>query len=146
MERKVIEQKITLLKAETKAHFGIMTAQHMIEHLVLTVKLSYGRIKLPEFEPTEKQLMQKHALLYTEIDFPKGVFVPEIGQKLLDLRYPDLDTAKNELLNSIDAYNSHFAESLQDMTLHPRFGKLTHDEWERFHKKHFDHHLGQFGL
>jgi oxepin-CoA hydrolase/3-oxo-5,6-dehydrosuberyl-CoA semialdehyde dehydrogenase len=146
MERKVIEQRLTELKADTKAQFGIMTAQHMIEHLTLTVKLSYGRIKLAEFEPTEKQLAQKHALLYTEIDFPKGILAPEIGQKLLDLRYPDLDTSKNELLNSIDAYNSHFAESPKDMTLHPRFGRLTHDEWERFHKKHFTHHLGQFGL
>lgn len=146
MDRKIIKERIGHLTEDSLPLFGIMTAQHMIEHLILTVKLSYGRIKLPEFEPTVKQLSQKQALLFTDIGFPKGIIAPGIGENLLPLRYPDLDSAKIELLKSLEAYNAHFADFPNDLTFHPRFGKLNHDEWERFHRKHFDHHLGQFDL
>lgn len=146
MEKNTIETRIGKLNNDTPAYFGIMTAQHMIEHLTITVKLSYGRIKLPDFEPSEKQLAQKHALLNTPVDFPKGILAPGIGDNLLALRYPDLETAKTELLKSIDGYNNHFDEYPEAMTIHPRFGKLSHEEWERFHRKHFMHHFKQFGI
>lgn len=146
MERKSIESRIAGLTKDTQSQFGIMTPQHMVEHLTLTVKISYGRIKLPDFEPTEKQLGQKQILIYSNIEFPKGIKASGIGEKLLDLRYENLEIAKTELLKSIDDYNHHFAEFKGDQTIHPRFGKLNHEEWERFHKKHFQHHLTQFGI
>lgn len=146
MERESIESRIEGLTKDALAKFGIMTPQHMVEHLTLTVKISYGRIKLPEFEPTEKQLAQKQALIYSDIEFPKGIKAPVIGERLLELRYQNLEIAKAELLKSIDSYNQHFAEFGDDQTIHPRFGKLNHDEWERFHRKHFQHHLSQFGI
>lgn len=146
MERESIETRIAGLTKDTLAKFGIMTPQHMVEHLTLTVKISYGRIKLPEFEPTEKQLAQKQALIYSDIEFPKGIKAPVIGERLLELRYQNLEIAKAELLKSIDSYNNHFTEFGDEQTIHPRFGKLTHDEWERFHSKHFQHHLSQFGI
>jgi hypothetical protein len=146
MERNIIELRILGLASNTPAKFGIMTPQHMVEHLTLTVKISYGRIKLPEFVPSEKQLAQKQILIYTEIEFPIGLKAPGIGDQLLDLRYQNLETAKTELLKSIDDYNLHFAEFHLDETIHPRFGKLNYEEWEKFHDKHFQHHLAQFGL
>lgn len=146
MDRNSIESRIANLTRESLANFGIMTPQHMVEHLTLTIKISYGRIKLPDFVPTEKQLAQKQALIYTDLEFPKGIKAPGIGGSLLDLRYPNLETAKSELIKSIDEYNNHFNEFKGDYTIHPRFGKLNHDEWERFHRKHFHHHLSQFGI
>lgn len=141
-----ITSRIENLTEKSERRFGIMSPQHMIEHLILTVKLSYGRIKLPDFEPNEKQLMQKQALIYSDIQFPVGVSAPGLGESLLDLRFPDLMTAKTELLKSINDYNSFFKENPDALTTHPRFGKLNYDEWQRFHKKHFEHHLGQFGI
>jgi oxepin-CoA hydrolase/3-oxo-5,6-dehydrosuberyl-CoA semialdehyde dehydrogenase len=146
MDKNSIELRIAPLTKDSVAKFGIMTPQHMLEHLALTVKISYGRIKIPDFEPTEKQLAQKQILIYSEIDFPKGIKAPGIGENLLDLRYADMETAKSELLKSIDQFNKHFNEFKDDLTIHPRFGKLNHGEWERFHRKHFHHHLGQFGI
>lgn len=146
MEWNTIEARIDGLMEDTPAQFGIMTPQHMIEHLIITVKLSYGRIKLPEFEPNEKQLAQKQFLIYTDMEFPKGIKAPLIGEKLLELKYTNLETAKSELLQSIDKYKTHYAEFPKDQTVHPRFGKLNYEEWELFHRKHFQHHLGQFGI
>ena len=90
-----IQSRLENLTEQSERKFGIMSPQHMVEHLILTVKLSYGRIKLPEFEPTEKQLQQKHALVYTDLEFPKGVKAPGLGENLLDLRFSDLKAAKS---------------------------------------------------
>ncbi|WP_111671269.1 DUF1569 domain-containing protein [Algoriphagus litoralis] len=141
-----IQPRLEKLTEQSERKFGIMSPQHMLEHLILTVKLSYGRIKIPDFEPTEKQLAQKQALLYSEIQFPIGVKAPGLGDKLLDLRFPDLSAAKAELLKSINEYLVFFENNPNEQTIHPRFGKLTFTEWELFHRKHFDHHLSQFGV
>lgn len=146
MEKEEIKSRLENLTEHSERAFGIMTPQHMIEHLILTIKLSYGRIKLPDFEPNEKQLMQKQALIYSDIQFPVGVRAPGLGENLLDLRFPSLKAAKTELLKSIDDYQFHFQLNPIDKTIHPRFGKLDYDEWERFHKKHIDHHFRQFGI
>lgn len=143
---KAVPVRLENLSENSVKGFGIMTPQHMVEHLILTVKLSYGRIKIPEFEPNEKQLSQKQALLYSEITFPKGVRAPGLGDQLLDLRFPNLETAKEELLKSLDDYASFFEENSTSKTMHPRFGRLNFEEWELFHEKHFNHHFEQFGI
>ncbi len=140
-----IQTRIEKLKVDSPAQFGIMTAQHMIEHLILTVKLSYGRVKIPDFEPNEKQLAQKQALIHSDILFPRGVKAPGLDQ-LMDLRFPNLESAKEELLKSIADYHATFGENEFLTTTHPRFGRLTFNEWDKFHTKHFEHHLGQFGI
>jgi hypothetical protein len=146
MENEVIVKRLETLKDNSPSEFGIMTPQHMVEHLILTIKLSYGRIKIPEFEPSEKQLLQKQTLLYSEITFPRGVKIPALGDQLLPLHFPDLPSAKLELSKSLNEYRSYFEANPKAKTTHPRFGKLSHDEWDRFHKKHIDHHFEQFGI
>ena len=145
MTKETLLQRIQHLSVTTEAQFGILTPQHMVEHLILTVKMSAGRIPIPEFVPNERQLAQKKALLFTDLPFPKGIKGPGLPDTLLDLRFPDLETAKAELIKSWDAYQLLFKENPTKQTLHPGFGLLNFDEWERFHAKHNDHHLSQFG-
>lgn len=145
MNKETLSQRLQGLNQDTVAKFGILTPQHMVEHLILTLKMSAGRIPIPEFVPTEKQLAQKQALLFTDITFPQGVKAPGLPDTLLDLRFPDLATAKAELIKSWDAYQLLFQENPMKQTPHPRFGLLNFAEWERFHAKHMDHHLSQFG-
>lgn len=146
MHQESIKSRIENLQPDTQPLFGIMTAQHMIEHLILTVKLSYGRIKIPDFEPNEKQLAQKQALIHSDILFPKGIKAPGLTDQLMELRFPNLQIAKEELLKSIADYQKTFEEDENLTTTHPRFGKLNYEEWEKFHAKHVEHHLGQFGI
>jgi oxepin-CoA hydrolase/3-oxo-5,6-dehydrosuberyl-CoA semialdehyde dehydrogenase len=146
MTRETLQERLALLTPAADARFGIMTAQHMLEHLILTLKLSSGRIPMEDFVPNEKQLAQKQALLYTDIPFPQGIKVPGIPDTLMELRFPDLATAKTALLASWDAYQALFQQEPCKTTIHPRFGPLNHDDWEKFHAKHMDHHLGQFGV
>ena len=145
MNKETLTQRLHELNLNTEAKFGILTPQHMVEHLILTLKMAAGRIPIPDFVPTEKQLAGKQALLFTDIPFPQGIKAPGLPDTLLDLRFPDLATAKAELIKSWDAYQQLFHENPTKQTLHPRFGLLNFEEWERFHAKHMDHHLSQFG-
>ena len=124
-----------------------MTPQHMLEHLTLTVKISYNRIKIPEFEPSEKQQFQKRALLDTTMEFPRGILAPNMKSgELLPLRNNNLEEAKEQLIESLTGYDAFFNSDPEATTVHPRFGKLNYSEWERFHPKHFKHHFEQFGI
>ena len=97
--------------------------------------------------PSEKQKFQKRALLDTDMVFPKGVVAPGLkAGALMPLRSVNLDEAKQQLLDSIIAYNTFFESSPDITTVHPRFGKLNYAEWERFHPKHFEHHFKQFDI
>ncbi len=144
MTQTEIEKILENLNENSTRLFGLMTPQHMLEHLIITFKLSSGRIKIPEFFPNEKQLGYKQLLLGTDMEFPKGIRAPGLPEDLLPLRFESLAIAKEKLLNAIEEFHSHFANNPIDLTLHPRFGKLNYDEWKIFHDKHITHHLGQF--
>lgn len=144
MNRFTLPERLTNLSAQSKPRFGILTPQHMVEHLILTLKMSIGKIPIAEFAPTEKQLAQKKALLFTDIPFPKGIKAPGLPDTLLPLRFENLEAAKEELLKSWDAYHLFFKERPDKQTPHPGFGSLHYEEWERFHTKHMHHHLSQF--
>ncbi len=146
MDSEKIKNRIKSLKEESKVHFGIMTPQHMIEHLTITMKMSSARIKLPDFEPNEKQLAQKDLLLNTSLDFPRGIRAPGSTGELPDLKMQNLEIAKEKFITSIEEFNSFFEDNPEAQTIHPRFGKLNYSEWLQFHPKHFAHHLGQFGI
>ena len=140
-----IKLKLALLQEDSKPLFGLMSPQHMVEHLIITFKLSVAKIKIADFEPTEKQLAQKEALLNTPMDFPKGIRAPGLPSTLMPLKYKNLEEAMNQLIQSMEEYEHFFSEKGKS-TLHPRFGKMTFEDWNKFHSKHIPHHLSQFNL
>ena len=141
-----INSRLESLKEDSQPIFGKMTAQHMIEHLILTIKISYGRIKIPHFEPSERQLKEKQNLLYTVMEFPEGIKAPGLPDELLPLRYANLNEAKKELIKSIEAFNELFTANPDLIFIHPRLGLLNQTEWRTFHEKHLTHHFKQFGI
>ncbi len=147
MEIIELQKKLSKLNEDTQGEFGIMSPQHMLEHLTITIKISYNRVKIPDFEPNEKQKAQKHALLETDMDFPIGVKAPGIpAGELMPLRNKNLEEAKEQFIQSIESYYSFFKSSPDELTVHPRFGKMSFSEWEKFHPKHIKHHFKQFGI
>ncbi len=139
-------QLISPLQDSNSPEFGKMSAQHMVEHLILTLKISYGRIKLPEFVPNEKNLKLKAIVMDDTFEFPKGVKAPGLGDKLMPLKYDNLEEAKAALAETIEKYHSYWQENPDAQNVHPRFGFLNKVEWDHFHERHFKHHLGQFRL
>lgn len=142
----IIIGPLKFLDKDQTPEFGIMTPQHMVEHLIITLKLSTGRISYPSFESSDKALAAKKKLLCTEAEMAKGIKYPGDDQKLSPLKYPTLEDAKNALIKAWDNFFLHFESNPDYSSVHPVFGAMDFDEWKLFHHKHIKHHFTQFGI
>jgi len=133
------------LNDEQTPLWGRMTPQHMVEHLIMTLQSSDGKIKVECVTPPEKLPASKRFLLSSR-PLPKLFINPVIGSDLLPLKFSGLDEARKMLKQEIEYYFKFFRENPNAKTTHVTFGKLNKDEWDNFHQKHFIHHLAQFGL
>ncbi len=138
-------QYIDKLNEDVKPLWGKMTPQHMVEHLILAVRTSNGKLKIECFNPPEKIPTLKRFLMSSR-PLPKEFMNPVIGPDLLPLEYKNLAEAINNLKSEISDYISYFENNPQAVLTNPTFGDLNRDEWIVFHNKHFTHHLQQFGL
>jgi len=133
------------LSESSKALWGKMTAQHMVEHLVQAVQMGNGKLKVECFNPPEKIPTLKRFLM-SERPLPKLFINPLIGPDLLPLKFTNLDDAKENLKKEVDDYELYFQKNPEVKPVNATFGELNKEEWDKFHKKHFTHHLSQFGL
>jgi len=132
------------LTPETKAEWGIMSPQHMIEHLIITWKISRGRINTPLI--SKDGLEERRAFLMSDKPYEKNIGVPALQGKLAKLRFPDLESAKEALLQEVKAFHEYYAVKPDIEHENLFFGKLNKDQWHQLHFKHSRHHFSQFGL
>ena len=138
-------KSLNTLKPDKKPSWGKMTSQHMIEHLTLALQMSNGKLNVkcisqPETLPPLKRFLMGDRPL------PKEYMNPYIGPDLLPLKFSDIYEARSELEKEIIDYEKFFITNLDTKTVHITFGELNKDEWDKFHLKHFTHHLEQFNL
>jgi hypothetical protein len=144
----LINNYLTLLNKLDLQHkplWGKMTPQHMVEHLILAVQMSNGKLKLECFNPPEKNPTLKRFLMSGR-PMPKLFVNPVIGEDLLPLEHSSLEEAIEKLKKEIDDYLLFFENNPSAKPVNVTFGELNNEEWDIFHKKHFTHHLSQFGL
>lgn len=138
------------LTESTKPVWGIMTPQHMVEHLIVAFQSSTGKIIFDRFiTPVDKLAITKR-FLNSSRPLPK-LFVNEvvsekIGEGLIPLINNDLSSAIRELKIEVEYFDEYFRRNPEAKPINATFGPLDHDEWIAFHNKHFTHHLTQFGL
>ncbi|MTI32824.1 DUF1569 domain-containing protein [Xanthovirga aplysinae] len=137
--------RLKVLTPESSPVWGIMTAQHMIEHLTHTLQLSNGKKTFPLKSPKEK-LPALMAFLLSDNDFPKGFKSPVLGSKLAVLHHKDLQSAIHSLKTELKDFIGYYKQNPDAKNMHPVFGLLNGKEWIIFHQKHFKHHLSQFDL
>ena len=132
------------LKPDTEPRFGLMTPQHMVEHLTLGVKTSVKRYGEPEGTPTDRQLgfkrfIEKGAIFEHRPNNKTKADLPE-------LKYKSLEEALQQIPVAVERFYNHF-EANQDFKAYSAFmGELGFEELELFHYMHFRYHLWQFGL
>lgn len=130
------------LKTEQKPSFGIMTPQHMVEHLIKTIRFSVKTYGTPPAEPTEKQLgFQK--FVYSDAPFRRG---NSADAKLEELRFANLEEAKEAFPMALDKFYQFFKENPEARPYNDFFGSMNQDALEHFHYKHLQHHFAQFSL
>lgn len=136
---------LTNVGAEPKALWGKMSFQHMIEHLIQSVRISNGKLTVA-CNTAEEKLPTLKRILMSERPLPKNFINPIIGEGLLPLEYSSIEKAISVLKVEIDDYKNLFSEEPESVFINPTFGFLNKEQWEVFHRKHFQHHLSQFGL
>lgn len=125
--------------------WGLMSAQHMVEHLAGAARLSAGHYQLPAPEPGA-QFDPTHARLLADAPFSRHIRNPLLPALPRPLRLPSLAAAAAELLLTMDGFFTYHAQHPAAAPVHPLFGPLSFAEWRVFHFKHFGHHFLQFGL
>jgi hypothetical protein len=126
--------------------WGRMTAQHMLEHLHLSLSMTRGIRILPHMAPWYLRPFYKWYILSSR-PFPKNVHLPGgKGQDLPALRFKSMEEARENLLLALDDTLFFLRKNRHIRTSHPYAGPFSCGEWHIFHAKHFRHHLRQFLL
>jgi len=140
-----VPKVLDVLTTDTKPSWGLMTPQHMVEHLIVTYKMSIGRIKIPLAvapEDTEKN----KGYLVKDAPMRRNVSAPGGNNELQPLRFDNLDIAKGKLKEEILKFEEFRQQNPEFHAVHPFGGSMNMNEWLLFHRKHVKHHLIQFEL
>lgn len=138
-------EALTSLTPSRQALWGNMGAQHMIEHLFWAFSCSTGELTLPCRTP-ENLLERVKTFLYDNRPTPRGFKNPMLGPTPPELHFKNLGEAITALNHEVMRFTGHFLEEPRTFHVHPIFGPLGAEEWQRAHFKHCYHHLLQFGL
>ncbi len=134
------------LKPDQKPLWGKMSAQHMVEHLMMLFNVSNGVVTLDLTVPEEMcNKLRRHTFQYKN-PFPKNLRVGIIPEKPAPCLYETFEESKAKLKEAIDIFHSYFEADPEAMTTHPLLGDLNYTGWICFQTKHTSHHFSQFGL
>ncbi|HZW78175.1 MAG TPA: phenylacetic acid degradation bifunctional protein PaaZ, partial [Flavobacteriaceae bacterium] len=126
MNDESIMEALKKLEPDTKPLWGILTPQHLIEHLEEGYKILSGEVQDFEIATPEKILDKVHASLYNYEKFPRHTHFPSMKKgELEELKHPDLETAKQKMLEARNAYLQFFKENPDAQLKNMVFGMLN---------------------
>ncbi|MES2836667.1 MAG: phenylacetic acid degradation bifunctional protein PaaZ [Bacteroidota bacterium] len=147
INRKNIQFYINKLTENTKANWGMMSAQHMVEHIEKGLRIASGEIQNFEISTSEEHMPKVQEMVYNYKAMPKEFKHPLMEKEKTDaLIHPDLTTAKQKMIEAYDAYELYFKENPEATTKNAVFGIMDKFEWDLLNTKHFNHHFNQFGI
>lgn len=139
--------KLGSLSPERKPNHGMMSAQHMVEHLAITFQICNGERPLEQVTEDRVASIGKRRLIGSDAVFPKGFKAPVLPEDdVLPLQYGSISEAIEALETEMRRFFDYFGEDETQKPVHPVLGPLSMQEWLVFHQKHLVHHLDQFGL
>ena len=142
-----ITELLNKLTEDAKPQWGILTPQHLLEHLEEGYKILSGGIQDFEIVTPEKIIDKVHNSLYNYDKFPKGTQFPTMKKGALEaLVHPDFATAKAKFLEAREQYKTFFKENPEAVLKNMVFGALNKYESYLLERKHLNHHFEQFGL
>lgn len=142
-----VAQCINKLTENSKPSWGILTPQHLLEHLEQGYRIMSGEIQDFEIATPEKILEKVHNSLYNYDKFPKGSQFPTMKKGELEtLIHSDFETAKAKFFEARENYKTFFKENPQAIMKNMVFGELNKYESYLLERKHLNHHFEQFGV
>jgi hypothetical protein len=144
--KKQISDLLQLLNDKSKPTFGNMSAQQMVEHLILSIRLSMGELGDELYIEESKAAAIKRMIIHTDRKLPIGFKVPILPETPVPCIYPNISTSIQKLFDSISSFESYYQQNPSKTHVHPTMGSLNYMEWKIMHGKHLAHHFSQFGL
>lgn len=133
------------LSTDTKANFGLMTPQHMVEHLIGAIESATGKYEGERENPaTEQQLgMQQFiksgcVLSHRPSDKTKA--------DLPLLKHASLEEAIALVPKAVQKYYAFQDDNSDYIPYASYLGEVRFEDVELFHFMHIRYHLWQFGL
>ena len=135
--------RLNALTPQSQPQFGKLNTAGMVVHMRIVLELSLGEIVEPDHSTFFSRTVVRF-LVYNVVPWPKGkVKVPE---QFTPPPRGDLDAERRALLATIGRFLAAEQREPGRKTLHPMFGPMTLNYWQKAHGMHFDHHLKQFGV
>ncbi len=146
MDEETLRDTFKKLDPKAQAKWGILTPQHMVEHLEYQFLIATEKVHT-RLAVSPKLLEIFEPVIYNHEPMMKGYNHPMLKKgELEELRYPSLDMAIEKYFETREKYETYFKERKGKLTLNPTFGMLTKFEWDLLNRKHTHHHFQQFGL
>ena len=146
MNRGDIFNRLRQLKPEALPVFGKMGPQHMVEHLIMIVRISTEKTPEKLYYREEKAEKIKAFTIYSDKEIMVGFKAPMIPETPMPLVFSDLQSAIDQLKSELSDFDQFFKDYPLARPVNPTMGPLDHQEWIIFHNKHFTHHFKQFNL
>jgi oxepin-CoA hydrolase/3-oxo-5,6-dehydrosuberyl-CoA semialdehyde dehydrogenase len=147
INRSNIDDYLTKLTVNHKANWGAMTPQHMVEHMEQQFRFAANQKGDFEIATPAGHLDKYRETIFSHRPFPQGHKHPLMKENTLeDLAHPDLQSAKQKLVEAMDQYEQYFKENPDARTKNVVFGMMDKFEWDLLGTKHFNHHFKQFGI
>lgn len=132
------------LDPNTVAKFGLMTPQHMVEHLAVIIKISIKRTGEPENPPTPRQLgFQRFVKNGAVFQYRPST---KTAADLPPLKYATYEEAVTQIPVAINRFYDHFEANPDAISYLNFMGEMNFEDLELLHYMHVRHHASQFGL
>jgi hypothetical protein len=134
-----ILNRINKLTPDSKPLWGKMTVSKMMAHCTVGLRTASGEVKLKRnflgilFGGIAKKSMMSDKPIKQGLPTDKNFVIKE------DRNFDEEKTA-------LIGYVKKFDPKILTTGLHPFFGTMTIQEWDKLMAKHLDHHLRQFGV
>lgn len=115
LDKSVVQSVLERLNKKTKAEWGNLTPQHMVEHLSSTIRYSNGKTKHTLYFPKE-HLEKYRAILFANQNFPKFFKSPVFEKDLPELKWNSIAEATKELITEIEQFEKRFPPWRASMT------------------------------
>lgn len=140
-----VRTTLSKLNKNSKPLFGQMNAQQMIEHLSAITQIANGNWKIDVFVTDEKSARRK-PFLDSENELQMGFRAAYLSDGPAKLKFNSIKEAIDDLDYQVQQFVRVFKKEEDRIVVHPFFGELDFEYWEKFQVKHFTHHFKQFDL
>ena len=139
-----VERRLGLLRPDSDALWGRMSAHQAVCHLADSFRLVLGERPTDMRGNLLSRTVIRFVALTLPVTWPKDVpTAPEVDQERGGTAPLEFQADVDELTVLIGRF---VAAAGRDMDTHPIFGDLRRGEWGRWGYRHMDHHLTQFGV